>query len=99
MHRVQNKCSLWSRSLSGLCVCFMSVFRVMSDLNSNEDRLRVPGVCVSLVLTCNKIPATFAHRAVLRVFPEQREALWRRLVIAPAELLNMNNMASVKEDC
>lgn len=48
MHRVQNKCLLWSGSLFGLHVCFMSVFRVMSDVNGNENgegagRLRFPG--------------------------------------------------------
>lgn len=48
MHSVQNKCSLWSGSLFGLCVCYMSAFRVMSDINGNENckgagRLRFPG--------------------------------------------------------
>lgn len=76
MHLVQNKCSLWSGSLFGLHVCFTSVFRVMSDIDGMGGTARVPGVCVSLVLTCNRIPATFARRAVLRLFPEQREALW-----------------------
>lgn len=72
---MQNKCSLWSRSLFGLRVCFMSVFRVMSDING-KGNARVLGVCVSPVLTCNQIPATFARWAVLRIFPEQRAALW-----------------------